>query len=132
MAKFYGAIGFAQTIEDPPDSGNAVEQIIEKKYYGDLLQNSVRNENGEYLNSNLNISNEISIVADSFLYNNSYAARYVRFLGAMWEIRNITINYPRLILSIGGVYNGKHGPSEVPAQPAKRTSLFGKRMVSTT
>lgn len=113
MAKFYGAIGFAQTVEDPADSGNWVEQIIEKKYYGDILRNSVHNENGEYLNRNINISNEVSIVADSFLLNNTHAMRYIEFLGAKWEIRTISIDYPRLILSVGGVYNGTKGPSIV-------------------
>lgn len=113
MAKFYGAIGFAQTIEDPPDSGNYKEEIIEKKYYGDLLRHSIHNENGEYLNSNLNISNELSIVADSFLLNNTHHMRYITFLGAKWEIRAISIDYPRLTLSIGGVYNGTKGPQIV-------------------
>lgn len=113
MAKFYGTIGFAQTIEDPPDSGIWKETIIEKKYYGDLLRNSVHNENGEYLNRNINISNEISIVADSFLFDNAYSMRYVTFLGAKWEIRTISIDIPRIILSIGGVYNGTKGPSTV-------------------
>lgn len=118
MAKFYGTIGFAQTIEDPPDSGIYISKIIEKKYYGDILHSSIHNENGEYLNSNLNISNEISIVADSFLFNNTHAARYVTFLGAKWEIRTIAINYPRLTLSIGGVYNGKYGPNESKNVPS--------------
>lgn len=113
MAKFYGTIGFARTEEDPPDSGNWVEKVIEKRYYGDILRNSVHNENGEYLNRNINVSNEISIVADSFLLDNAYAARYVTMLGAKWEIRSITIDYPRLILSIGGVYNGTKGPQIV-------------------
>lgn len=113
MAKYYGAIGFAMQVEDPPHSGIVKEQILERKYTGDVLRSSVKNENGEYLNSNLNIDNQISIVADSFAFENTHIMRYVTFLNAKWSIKNISVSFPRLILTIGGVYNGGSGPSTV-------------------
>lgn len=113
MAKYYGTIGFAMTIEDPPESGICKEQILERKYTGDVLRNSVKNENGEYLNSDLNIDNQISIVADSFALENTHVMRYVTFLKAKWTIKNISVSFPRLVLTIGGVYNGEYGPSTV-------------------
>lgn len=104
MAKFYGEIGYADTVEETP--GNWQEQVIEKKYYGDVLRSTRRWESGEYLNDNLNINNTISIVADPYAYEHFFAIRYVKWMGARWKITNVEIQRPRLILTIGGVYNG--------------------------
>ena len=57
------------------------------------------------LNDDVNISNEISIVADPFAYQNFHAMRYVEFMGAKWKISSVEVQYPRLILTVGGVYN---------------------------
>ena len=103
MAKFFGPIGFSTTTETAP--GVWEESIIEKKYYGDILQFSTRWENSDKLNDNLNISNKISIISDLFANNNCGSMRYIEFMGAKWKISNIEVQYPRLILTIGGVYN---------------------------
>ena len=110
MPKFYGVIGFGMTSEDPPESGIYKEQIVERKYSGDVLRKTIDYNNGDSLNDDLNISNQISIVADSFALNNTHAMHYVVFLKSKWKIKNISIEYPRLELSIGGVYNDESGP----------------------
>ena len=103
MDKFFGPIGFSTTTETAP--GVWEESIVEKKYYGDILQFSTRWENGDKLNDNLNISNKISIISDLFANNNCGSMRYIEFMGTKWKISNIEVQYPRLILTIGGVYN---------------------------
>lgn len=105
MAKFYGIIGYATTVESKP--GVWEEQIVERNYYGDLTRNSRRLQSTEYLNDDINIANEISIVADPFAYNNFHAMRYVEFMGAKWKISNVEVQRPRLILTVGGLYNGE-------------------------
>lgn len=97
---------------------------MEKKYYGDILQRNVHFQNNETITDNLTLNNEISIVADTFLLENAYAMRYVEYLGGRWEIRTITLNYPRINFTFGGVYNGKHGPkaTTVPSKPPEGTS----------
>lgn len=107
MAKFYGIIGYAETAETRP--GVWTEQITERSYYGDLIRN-VRNlqASGE-LNDNINVANQISIVADPFACQNFHLMRYVEFMGAKWKVTSVEVQYPRLILTIGGVYNGKTG-----------------------
>ena len=105
MAKFYGCIGFAVTEETRP--GVWEEEIKEKKYFGDITRNTKRYQTGEGLNDDVNITNEISIVADPFANENFQAMRYVEFMGTKWKINSVEIQYPRLILSIGGVYNGE-------------------------
>lgn len=105
MAKFYGIIGYAETVETTP--GVWTEVITERNYSGDVIKNTKRWQAGENLNDNLMINNTISIVADPFAYQNFHAIRYINWMGALWKISNVEVHRPRLILSIGGVYNGK-------------------------
>lgn len=104
MAKFYGTIGYAETVETEP--GIWEEQITERSYYGDLIRNTRKLQTSEGVNDDVNLSNEISIVADPFAYQNFHSMRYVEYMGAKWKIINVEVQHPRLILSVGGVYNG--------------------------
>lgn len=105
MAKFFGAIGYAVTSETKP--GVYEEQIIEREYFGDVNRNIRKLENSEYLNDDINVSNEISIVSDPFANENFYSMRYAEFMGTKWKITSVEVKYPRLILTLGGVYNGQ-------------------------
>lgn len=104
MAKFFGKIGYAETVETTP--GVWEEKITEREYFGDLIRNTRSLQSGEQLNDNVNISNEISIVADPFAYENFHSMRYVEFMNAKWKVSSVDVQYPRLILSVGGLYNG--------------------------
>ena len=103
MSKFYGKIGYGVTEETRP--GVHEEQITERSYYGDLIRNTRRLESSGNLNDNVNIANEISIVADQFAYDNFHSMRYVEFMNAKWKVSSVTVQPPRLILAIGGLYN---------------------------
>lgn len=105
MAKFFGVIGFAETVETKP--GVWKEQITEREYYGDVLQNTRRLQTSGQVNDNIDISNRISILADPFAYQNFHSMRYIAFMGANWKVSSVDIQYPRLILTIGGLYNGE-------------------------
>lgn len=104
MAKYYGVIGYAETVETAP--GVYEERITERNYYGELVRNTRRLQTSDQINDNINIANEISIIADPFATQNFYAMRYIEFMGAKWKITNVEVRYPRLILTIGGLYNG--------------------------
>lgn len=104
MAKFYGNIGFVKTMETSPDIWETVETV--KRYRGDLVRNQRRWEDSESINEDLAISNEISIVADKFAYENIDAMKWVEVMGAKWKVNSVTIDYPRITLTVGGVYNG--------------------------
>lgn len=106
MGLFYGPIGFVTTVEDPEGSGIWVEVPVEKNYRGEVQRNYKRWDSGDKLNPNLNITNTISIVADPFISNKLDSIRYIKWLGGYWEITSIEVESPRLVLSIGGVYNG--------------------------
>ena len=104
MPKFYGPIGYAEDVEVRP--GVFEEKITERMYSGDVLRNTRRLQSSDQVNDNINVSNEISILADPFANGNFHAMRYVGFMGTRWKITNVEVQYPRLILTIGGVYNG--------------------------
>ena len=104
MAKWYGSIGFAEQVEIEPgiwDSG-----IIEKLYYGDVLSNRWRRQSSGEINDNINISNSISVLIDPYAYEKFSSIVYVEFMGAKWKVTDIEVQHPRLILTIGGLYNG--------------------------
>jgi hypothetical protein len=103
MAKFCGVIGYAVTKETEP--GIWEEQIVEVEYFGDVIRNSRRFIGSAKVNDDINISNQISIIADPFANNNFHAMKYVVFMGAKWKISEVTVQYPRLVLTIGGLYN---------------------------
>ena len=105
MAKFYGAIGYVETVETSP--GIWEEQIMERNYYGELSRNTRRLESSGNVNDNINISNEFSIVADPDANHNFHSMRYIEFMGAKWKITSVEVKYPRLILTVGGLYNGQ-------------------------
>lgn len=108
MAKFFGKIGFVDVKEDPDNPGVWSEETVEREYRGELY--NVRKKlqsSSNSVNDNVIISNEISIVADPYANDNMYAMRYVIFRGTKWKIESVNVEYPRLRLSVGGVYNGK-------------------------
>ena len=103
MAKFYGKIGYAEMVETEP--GVYEEQIVERAHCGDFVRNTSKLVTSENLNDNINVSSEISIVSDPYSAQNYMQIRYVEFMGAKWKVTSVEIKYPRLILSIGGLYN---------------------------
>ena len=103
MAKFYGAIGYAKTVETMP--GVWTEQITERNYYGDVIRNSRRLQSSDKVNDDININNQISIVADPYAINNFHSMRYAEFMGAKRKISDVEVQYPRLLLTLGGLYN---------------------------
>ena len=105
MAKFYGSIGYGESVETSP--GVWEEQITERNYYGDVNRDFRRLQTANQLNDNINVSSEISIVADPYAYNYFHSMRYVEFMGAKWKVSTVEPKPPRLILTLGGLYNGE-------------------------
>jgi hypothetical protein len=106
MAKFFGKIGYGETAEEPLGSGVWVDTIVEYDYYGDVLRNTRKLQEGEYLNNDLSVGNMISIVADAYANEHFFAIRYIQWAGALWTVSDVEVQSPRLLLRLGGVYNG--------------------------
>lgn len=105
MSKFYGKVGYVETVDD--GYGVYKEVAIERKYYGDVTRNTTRWEKAIGLNDDMNINIVVSIVADPYAYEHFSHIRYVEWRGTLWKVSSIDEQRPRLILTLGGVYNGE-------------------------
>ena len=105
MGKWFGKIGYAEQIETEP--GIWEERITERSYYGDILSSRWMRQSSDKVNNDINLSNRISIIADPFAVQNCSSMAYVEYVGAKWQISDVEVQYPRLILTVGGVYNGE-------------------------
>lgn len=104
--RFHGEVGYGESVETPADSGVWVDTITEVGYFGDVVRNTRRLEDGMGLNNDISVGNSISIVADDYAVNHFFKIKYVRWSGVLWTVSSVEVRTPRLILSLGGVYNG--------------------------
>lgn len=104
MTRYYGAVGYFSTEETLP--GVWTESITERQYRGDVTSNTRRLETGECVNDDLNIQNKVSIVADAYAYENYMYIKYAEVMGVRWKVTSVEVSRPRLVLTLGGVYNG--------------------------
>ena len=104
MDKYYGIIGFADSSEKRP--GVWEDTITEKPYYGDVMRYSKSSGSSDKVIDDIRVSNQISILSDPHIMNHLQSLKYLEWLGAKWKVSDIEVKYPRLILTIGGAYNG--------------------------
>ena len=104
MARYHGNVGYATEVETYPGVWEA--QITEHDYYGDVVKNKVNVQQSSTMNPVISISVNLSIVADPFAYENFTNMRYATYMGKKWTITAIEIEQPRMILTLGGLYNG--------------------------
>ena len=101
--RYYGKIGYFDTVETKP--GLFENQMIYKTYKGDVLRNYKRNQDGSKVNSDVSVNNSISIVADPYAHEHFFKIKCVEWQGALWSVSSVEVQYPRLILELGGLYN---------------------------
>jgi hypothetical protein len=102
MAKWYGKIGYSVTSETAP--GVWSEGIITRNYYGDMTRNISHTTSSDKVNSDISVNNQLSIVSDPYSLENFSQMRWAEFMGARWTISSVEVNFPRLVLTLGGVY----------------------------
>lgn len=100
--KWYGNIGFKEEVEESPRCW--VPMIVPRQFYGDILRDAWREQQGDKINADLHISNKLSVVADQYLQNNFHKIAYVEFGGGKWTVSDVEVNYPRLTLTLGSLY----------------------------
>lgn len=105
MARFCGEVGFAESQKTAP--GIWEDVVTVREYYGDVLRDSIGIENATAVNSTYTVNNSFSIMADDYALAHIFAIRFVRWGGTLWEVSSTELKSPRLILRVGGVYNGK-------------------------
>lgn len=106
MARFYGKVGYGYSVENPENSGVWKMEITEKFYYGDVIKNSRKMEEAAKVNDDISVSSSVSIVADPYANQHFFAMKYVEWMGVLWVVSTVDVQSPRLVLRLGGVYNG--------------------------
>lgn len=106
MTRFYGEIGYGESVESPVGSGIWIDRITEFPYFGDIISQSSQSRDGQGLNNDISVNNSISVVADEYAVLHSSKIRYVRWAGNLWSVTSVKVQSPRLILNLGSVYNG--------------------------
>jgi hypothetical protein len=104
--RFCDVVGYGESTETPPGSGVWEDVITEVEYRGDVIRNSRRMESEGDVLSDITVNNSISIVADDQANRHFYKIKYVRWEGVLWTVTTVEVKAPRLILSLGKVYNG--------------------------
>ena len=104
MAKFYGPIGFTETVETEP--GVWSDLATERNYYGDVIRNVRSLQTTDQVNDNINVTNTISIVSDPYANDHFHSIKYVTWQGVKWKISSVEVQFPRLLLTLGSPYTG--------------------------
>lgn len=104
MAKYYGKIGYCYGAKEV-NPGIWQNETVEREIYGDFIKNIKRTENSGNVNDNVNVNNQISFLADLYAMENFQFIKYATYYGCKWAITSVEVDYPRLILNLGGVYN---------------------------
>lgn len=106
MARFSGMVGYGQSVEDPPNSGIFDTKIDELPYRGSVERVASSLDMGEKVEGDINVTNSISVVADEYANDHFAHIKYVVWGGVRWTVTSVEVRRPRLILRLGGVYNG--------------------------
>lgn len=115
MARFSGLVGFVHTVRTAP--GVSSEVVTEKgPYYGEVKRASLTYQlTDQKVNTDLRTTNTIEIMsADKYLSDNIFAIRFVEWAGAAWVVSEVTVQRPRLLLRLGGVYHGSRAEATPP------------------
>lgn len=105
MNKWHGIVGYITNTEVEP--GDWRPTVTETAYFGEVLEYTSRWNSTNSANDNTDITARISIVADPYAYQNFSKIKFAEFMDAMWEVKSVSPKYPRLVLALGGVYNGE-------------------------
>lgn len=107
MARYAGLVGFGESVQTSP--GVWEDAIVERSYFGDVIRNARglgESDATTGVNRDIIVQNTITILADPYAYEHFHAMRYIRWAGALWTVTTVEVQYPRLLLRLGSLYNG--------------------------
>ena len=110
MARYCGKIGFSISKETAP--GIYEDDITERTYYGDVVKDLRKENRTDKIVRDVTISNSFSVVADPFAFENFQFIKYLKYMGVAWNVESVEVQYPRLLISVGGIWNGPDGKQQ--------------------
>lgn len=106
MARYYGMVGYGESVEEPIGSGVWKDVVVEFPYTGDVIRDTRKLDTADKLNDDISVGNSISILADKYAIDHYFKIKYVHWMNVRWKVTSVEVKSPRLILSLGSVYNG--------------------------
>lgn len=108
MAKYSGKLGLVYPDAETAPGIWAPEKVEEVSVKGDTLNLSKSySPSSQSINDDLTLSKRVSIIASSDLIADTASMRYLTYLGQRWKIVEIDFQRPRLIFTLGGIWNGR-------------------------
>jgi hypothetical protein len=111
MTRFFDKVGYG--IPSTQVDGVWSDSIVERAYYGDVLETMTSNEEADKVNNDIRLQQRVSVVADGFALENFSRIKYVSWMGSLWAVISVRVERPRLILALGGIYDGPR-PTPIP------------------
>lgn len=112
MAKFAGLVGYVTEQEKVPGVWTIVENPVMMR--GDIIRQVSDNMNDLKVGTSINkiysdifLSHRVSLMADSYAFENYMRIQWVMINGKKWKATSIEVQRPRIIISIGRLWDGK-------------------------
>lgn len=104
MARFAGLVGYVTQEEKVPGVWSPSENPRVMK--GDIIRQSSSVQNDNKVNSDISLGHRISLIGDAYAFDNYYNIKWIDVDGCKWETTSVEVQRPRIIVSLGGRYNG--------------------------
>jgi hypothetical protein len=104
MAKFTGRVGYITQDETAPGVWSPVENSVVMK--GDVLRLSSNTQNDDKVNSDITLNHRVSLLGDAYSFAKYYNIKWIEIDGQKWEVSSVEVQRPRIIVTLGGVWNG--------------------------
>lgn len=107
-------------VEDPQHPGVFSDSMKEIPVTGLLLrEGQYPNRSVEGTVTNVALQNRISIVMDSRIEKHIFNIRWATFEGVKFAVTSIEVKRPRIVLTLGGVYNESTGEAQATSLEAQ-------------
>lgn len=108
MAKYAGLVGYVTQEEKVPGVWSTVADP--KPMRGDIIRASASSQNdgrlsSDKINKDVTLNHRVSLVGDAYAFGNYYNIKWIEIDGAKWEVSSVELQRPRLIVTVGGLWN---------------------------
>lgn len=103
MSKYAGLVGYVTQEESVPGVWSPVDKAVMTK--GDIIRQSSSVQNDDKVNSDVTLNHRVSLIGDAYAFNNYFNLKWIEIGGRKLEVTSVELQRPRLIVTVGGLYN---------------------------
>jgi len=109
MAKYSGLVGYITQEESSPGVWSSVENP--KLMKGDIIRQSSSFQSdgrtsSSKVNDDITLNHRVSLLGDAYAFSNYYTIKWIALDGLKWQVSSVEIQRPRIIVTLGGLWNG--------------------------